>query len=677
LFLLQRPSFAARREAAKRLRELGMVVVAQYGQEAIEAMATPTQLDAAHGLGLFLAQLKGPMLKEHLKKLTPEQLRVVQQWNTRFTKSYRKSKKDRTHEGKAWGTPGLAEPLPYSAIGEEDFKRLVAQYEERTGTSLLDTSPKPQKGTRQTPGDKPMSPDEFVEYERRLGEIYGNVNLAYHLARLAYRLGPQSYGLIQRLPRDLVVEILDGFFDEAACWKMNGEIAVGIVFVESSQSGGPKFGDTERDEICQEILDGHSWLTGEHPEGNLSWVYDFQFVKINVANGSDTPANCPNLSSLEAGWRDPALGQVNYNGSTYAAEWNSVAAYREDMRQNNLAAHAIVIFVTPYANCWHAYASSGRIVLAKRGNWGGWGRGTLDAITAHETSHLFGSADEYTGSGTPCSSCETTHGCDNIPNGNCGACSHPHQPCVMDGNTRRLCAYTRGQIGWADLFVETTTADVAWAGTDDDVWLDIGDREFVLDTPDRDDRERGNREGYALFVGGLERSEVKRILIRKGPDGSAGGWKLQGVRVWHQGDLICERNSINRWLEDNHRVWVGCITDTSLVSTLTVKITTADVSWAGTDDDVTVTLAGRSWDLDNPGHDDFERGHTDTFDLDPGTGFYTSDIHSVRISKSPDGAAGGWKLKGVQIIVNGATIFNTQSINKWIEDDDRTWSASI
>jgi len=89
----------------------------------------------------------------------------------------------------------------------------------------------------------------------------------------------------------------------------------------------------------------------------------------------------------------------------------------------------------------------------------------------------------YTRSGTPCSSCDTLHGCDNIPNGNCGACAHPRQTCVMDANSHRLCGYTRGHIGWADLFVETTTADEQWAGTDDDVWIDIGDREFVLDTP--------------------------------------------------------------------------------------------------------------------------------------------------------------------------------------------------
>jgi hypothetical protein len=60
------------------------------------------------------------------------------------------------------------------------------------------------------------------------------------------------------------------------------------------------------------------------------------------------------------------------------------------------------------------------------------------------------------------------------------------------------------------------------------------------------------------------------------------------------------------------------------VNRLQAKITTADVGWAGTDDDVTLTLAGRAWNLDNPWHDDFERGNTDGFDLDPGSGLHLS-----------------------------------------------------
>lgn len=665
LFLLRQPSSAAVRDAARLLRELGTRVVAQFGAVAVEAQATDDQAAAAAALGMFSARLKGPMKAEHLEELTREQRQIVDLWNARFSQGYKKLKDDLTHAGKPWSAPGMREPLPYTAIEPGEFRRLVAQYEERTGRRAMPPTERATRAAR----PRAMPAKAFIAYEKQLAAAYKNPKLAYHLARLAHRLGPRDRQALLKLPPDLIREILERFFGEAACWKMTGEMSVGIVFVESSRTGGPKFSTSERNDICNEILSGHSWLTSEHPDGNLSWVYDIQNVKIAVANGTGDPD--------EAYWRDPAIGQINYHGNTYTAAWSGIADYREDMRLANRSAHAFVIFVTPYANSWYAYAGGGRVTLANKDNWAGWGRNTIDTITAHETSHLFGSSDEYTGSGTPCSSCGTLFGCDNIPNGNCGACSHPHQDCVMDANSRRLCGYTRGHIGWSHLFVETTTADELWAGTDDDVWIDIGDRVFVLDTPDRDDRERGNVEGYALWSPGLQRSDVKRVMIRKSPDGFAGGWKLKRVRVWQGGSLICDQDNINQWLEDDHRVWVGCINDRAIISTLAVKITTADVSWAGTDDDVTITLAGRSWNLDNQNHDDFERGNTDTFNVDPGTGFYVGDIHSVRITKSPDGFAGGWKLKGVQVIANGNTIYNNQGINKWLEDDDRAWSDSV
>ncbi len=669
---------------------MGLPVVAQYGGVAVEALATPEEARAARDLGMFSAALKGAMKDQHLERLTDEQRAIVELWNARFSAGYRRLKTDTTLRGRPWGDPGMAAPAPHSPIAAEDFLALVEEFERRTGrpaagkaetgAGVAGSGRGRRKGQRTAQEQRPpgsMPPGEFADYERDLADRYKDTTIAYHLSRLAATLGSPWHGRMRALDLDFLRELIERLFREAECWKMTGEIAVGLVFVESSRRGGPRFTDAERNEICDEIIDGLTWLAAEHPGGDLSWVFDLQFVRIDVADGTDTPANCASLSSLEAGWRDPAMAQVVYNGTTYTSDWAAVGRYREDMRRANRAAHAVAVFVTPYANCWHAYASSGRFVLAKRNDWGGWGRGTLDTITAHEVSHLFGSADEYTGSGTPCSTCESVHGCDRIPNGNCAACSRPHQACVMDQNTRRICAYTRGQIGWSHLFAELTTADELWASTDDDVWLDIGDRSFVLDTPGHDDRERNNREGHAIWAPGIGRQDVKRVMIRKSPDGFAGGWKLRGVRAWSEGQVICDEPAVNRWLEDDHRTWVGCVSDGDLVSSLVVRITTADVMWAGTDDDVSITLAGRTWDLDVPWRDDFERGSTGEFVLDPGTGLHVSDIHSVTVRKSPDGFAGGWKLRGVEVIANGGSIFNDQSINKWLEDRDRMWSAAF
>jgi hypothetical protein len=49
----------------------------------------------------------------------------------------------------------------------------------------------------------------------------------------------------------------------------------------------------------------------------------------------------------------------------------------------------------------------------------------------------------------------------------------------------------------------------------------------------------------------------------------------------------------------------------------------------------------------------------------------------VTVSKSPDGSNGGWRLEGGELLTNGTTIFNDQSIDRWLEDDDRTWSATF
>lgn len=664
LFVLETPTLEARRQAVERLKELGLVVVAQFGRSAIEAKASDTQIEGARRLGLFSAVLKGPMASEHLTKLGEDQRPILELWNMRFTSDYRELARDRTHDGKPWNAEGMEPPAGGGVIDPEDFLELVAEYERRTGERLAD----PASG-REAPTPKLESAKQFAEFERLLADTYKDPTIGYHLARLGYRLDPRWRPTLLKLPIGLIEELLDRYFGEASCWELTGEISVGIVFVESSRPNGPKFSQAERNKITQEILDGHSLLTAEHPSGNLSWVYDFQSVKIDVANGSD--------DDKEPYWRNPAMAEVAFDGNSYSASWAAVAEYREHMRDANRSAHALVIFVTRYATYWHAYASSGRVTLCDRKDWGGWGMSGLDRITAHETCHLFGAADEYTGDGTPCTTCASVHGCDKIPNGNCGECASPQQDCIMGGNHRRLCNYTRGQIGWATLFVETRTSDVQWAGTDDTVWVDIGDRVFELDTPDHNDRERNNTEGYAIWAPQLRRSDIKRILIRKSPDGLSGGWRLRRVRAWFQGELVCEANGINRWLKDDHRIWVGCITDDALVNSLRVQITTADVSWAGTDDDVTLTLGDRNWDLDNSGRNDFERGNTDTFDLDPGTAFYRSAIQSVRIHKSSDGIAGGWRLKGVKVIVNGDTLFDNQSINKWLEDDHRTWSESI
>ncbi len=672
LFLLSRPTAEASHEARRYLREVGVAVTEVHGTAGLVGRAHPRDAEASMETGLFSLVTRGRIGRQTMKRLadvSPELLDVARLWDYDFTPGYKRVRKDDSRDGLSWGDPEREPPGPDSLYDPRHFLELVL---ERSGLGLDEHL---RKAAEEDIDDaflkrirtKRRDPELLPDLERLFTERYGDETVGYYLARIAFVLDFKFIRLLWAIN----AEVISDLFFEVACWKMEGEISVGVVFVESSRSGGPRFTASERNTLRSRIRDGLDWLADSAPgAAHLTWVYDWQNVSINVAD--------ENNSSEEDYWRNPAMEELTFNGNTYTGNWNGVIDYRDDLRITNLSAHAAVIFVTPFSTEWHAYASSGRITLADRNNWGGWGINGIDEITSHEMCHLFGATDEYTGNGTPCSSCGGSFGCYNIPNGNCGTCGRPTQNCIMGGNNRRLCAYTQGQIGWADLFVELETSDTSWAGTDDTVWLDIGDRTFVLDNPDHDDRERGNFEGYALNYTGVTRDEIKRVGIRKSSDGFAGGWRLQRVRLRHRGDLVCN-SSLNQWLEDEYRWWASltCGSSSTIVNRLRVKVATSNTFWAGTDDDVRLYLGGRSWDLDDPSHNDFERGHTDTFDLDPGTGLYESMLGTIRIYKSPDGIAGGWKLKGLEIITNGSTIFNKQNINKWMEDSDRNWYGSI
>lgn len=114
------------------------------------------------------------------------------------------------------------------------------------------------------------------------------------------------------------------------------------------------------------------------------------------------------------------------------------------------------------------------------------------------------------------------------------------------------------------------------------------------------------------------------------------------------------------------------------VSNLKVLIKTGNVKKAGTDDKIWFDIGKYRWQLDNPKKNDFEKGHTDTFNLTlPAGGLKTSDIWRYLICKAPDGDSGGWNFGGLKVLVNNATHYENNAINKWIEDESvRYWEKT-
>lgn len=115
------------------------------------------------------------------------------------------------------------------------------------------------------------------------------------------------------------------------------------------------------------------------------------------------------------------------------------------------------------------------------------------------------------------------------------------------------------------------------------------------------------------------------------------------------------------------------------VRDITVRIKTSNSAYSGTDDNIYLRInSGRRFQLDKLLFDDFERGDDDTYSLPiddaARAGLSVGDIKYLRIEKSKDGIAGGYKLGSVAVRVNGA-LAGQGAPNKWLEDDHRTYTV--
>jgi hypothetical protein len=114
------------------------------------------------------------------------------------------------------------------------------------------------------------------------------------------------------------------------------------------------------------------------------------------------------------------------------------------------------------------------------------------------------------------------------------------------------------------------------------------------------------------------------------------------------------------------------------VESIRVRIRTANVRNAGTDDDVYLRINdAQRFLLDKRLYDDFERGDDDTYSvpIDDAikAGLRIGDIRYLQIEKSTDGLAGGWRLGGASVWVNERLVVTDNSVNRWLEDGHRTW----
>lgn len=342
------------------------------------------------------------------------------------------------------------------------------------------------------------------------------------------------------------------------CVKMNGKVAVGFIFVESSATGGPVFSDADRFKLLGNLIKAQTFLSDNHPKKNLTWVNDFQFTKISVKNKSDSSATGSN-PFLDTYWMYPGIGKIKYKGASFAPNNFGLDGYLDSLKADNKADYAIAYLVTPYVTTWMGYADqyTRRIVISNKDNYGGWGMDGVDRLLAHETCHLFGAKDEYNSKkGSPCGSCTSTHGCAKVANANCGSCNASQVQCIMNTNQPSVCKATQGQIGWIDSFikVELTTSKDWFAGTNDDVWIKFGEKEYELDNSWNNDFESGEVNTFKLWDQSLKKEDLKKFTITLKQKTWVDDWKLQRIRIFYEDSLVLDQ-SPNRWFKKGSPSW--------------------------------------------------------------------------------------------------------------------------
>ena len=210
-------------------------------------------------------------------------------------------------------------------------------------------------------------------------------------------------------------------------------VAVGLVIVEGP-TAALQFSATERTTVVAETQNGLSWLGARHPTTPVTWRWDIDVLRLDVA------ANAP-AADNESRFRDPALAALGFGAGHAGAR-----AYAEDLRTRLGTNWAYVAFITKYPVNHFAYAFLGGPHLVMDYANDGWGPANIDRVFAHETGHIFNAPDEYSSSGCNCGGSWGYYG---KPNANCQSCAAGGGvDCIMRANTWAMCPHTPWHLGF-------------------------------------------------------------------------------------------------------------------------------------------------------------------------------------------------------------------------------------
>jgi hypothetical protein len=238
---------------------------------------------------------------------------------------------------------------------------------------------------------------------------------------------------------------------------MIGSVAVGLILPESNGAIDAELSDwtpEQRRRVLDEVQAGLDWFSRLAPEARLSFVID-DHATNPIATGYE-PITHPQYQ--EGLWIGATLSSLGYSDGSH---WTRVRQYVNDLRNTYHTDWAFAIFVvnshgdpdSAFTDRYFAYAYIGGPFLVMTYDNAGYGIGNMDAVTAHETGHIFRALDQYSSANVACTARSGYLGIETQNSQQSGCASNVSS--IMRGGIYPFAAnaidpYASGQIGWHD-----------------------------------------------------------------------------------------------------------------------------------------------------------------------------------------------------------------------------------
>ena len=205
-------------------------------------------------------------------------------------------------------------------------------------------------------------------------------------------------------------------------------------------------------------------------------------------------------------------------------------------------------------------------------------------------------------------------------------------------------------------------------GTDDDVYINFGNKSFKLDKPYYDDFESNDSTTYFINDPSLTEADIKRFSIELKPGVIVDDWYLKEIGVFYKNKMVLWERP-ETILKSGNLVWYN-------YPVIKVQIQTGTKLLSGTENDVYITFGnGVKHLLDKPNYIDFETGDNDIYVIDDNTLKYT-DLSTFSLEIKPNSLwyVNNWYVERVSVF-NNVKLVKSVNPNVWLTKSSPKWKS--